>query len=40
MISMTELLIMGPLCIMLYYGYHRNTTWRAPLELVVRMLTR
>merc|ERR1712000_795742 len=32
MISITELLIMGPLCIFLYY---RNRSWRAPLELVV-----
>ena len=38
MISITELLIMGPLCIFLYYGYHRNKSWRAPLELVVTTL--
>jgi hypothetical protein len=38
MISITELLIMGPLCIFLYYAYHRNKYWKAPLELVVLFL--
>ncbi len=35
MISITELLIMGPLCILLFYAYCRDKPFRLPLELVV-----
>jgi hypothetical protein len=33
-ISLIELFIMSPLCLVVYYGYHRKTAWRAPVELV------
>ena len=30
-----ELTVKGPLCVLLYFGYHASAAWRDPLELLV-----
>jgi cholestenol delta-isomerase len=35
MISLVELFIMGPLCVLLFHAYTRNKPWKDPLELIV-----
>ena len=36
--SMCELFFQSPICLMLYFAYHRGKAWRRPLEIVLCLL--
>mmetsp|Transcript_70727 Transcript_70727/g.166789 ORF Transcript_70727/g.166789 Transcript_70727/m.166789 type:complete len:113 (+) Transcript_70727:388-726(+) len=38
MVSMMELFFQAPLCVLTFYAYHRQCSWRRVLEIVVGVL--
>ena len=36
--SMCEIFFQSPFCLLCFYAYHRNKSWRRPLEIIVSVL--